>query len=194
MGGNKRFADAIIVAHDNVRKKMSVDQEIKSLQRKVPASPPEELPDVTYNDRLTIHFNGEAIQLNHFPGSHTDGDTVVYFKNSNVLQLGDLFINGMVPFVDVDHDGNALIIARNIAEIIDRFPADARVIPGYGTLASMVELNAYLVMLNATTMHVQSAVMTGKAPKTIQVDDFPARWKSWERPFISQAKWIKLIY
>ena len=193
-GGNKRFADAIIIAHDNVRKHMAVDQEFKALGKTIPASPPEALPDVTYNDRLTVHFNGEEIQLLHLPGGHTDGDTVVYFKTSNVLHLGDLFFNGMFPFVDVAHGGNALALARNIDDVIKRFPADAKIIPGHGPLATMADLEAYLDMLTSTTMFVQSAVMEGKDLKAIQTQGFPEQWKKWEWPFISQAMWIELIH
>lgn len=193
-GGNKRLAEAVIIAHDNVRKHMAVDQEIKALNKTVPASPPEALPDVTYNDRMTVHFNGEEIQLLHLPGGHTDGDTVVYFKTSNVLHLGDLFFNGMFPFVDVAHGGSALTLARNIRDITGRFPADAKIIPGHGSLATMADLEAYLDMLTSTTMFVQSAVMEGKDLKAIQVQGFPEQWKKWEWPFISQAMWIDLIH
>lgn len=193
-GGNKRFADAVIIAHDNVRKHMAVDQEFKALKMSIPASPPEALPDVTYNERLTVHFNGEEIQLLHMPGGHTDGDTVVYFKNANVLHLGDLFFNGMFPFVDVAHGGNALAMARNIDDVIKQFPADAKIIPGHGPLATMADIKAYLAMLTSTTMHVQSAVMAGKDLKVIQAEGFPDEWKKWEWSFISQAMWIDLIH
>lgn len=193
-GGNKRFADAVIIAHDNVRKHMAVDQEFKALKMSIPASPPEALPDVTYNDRLTVHFNGEEIQLLHLPGGHTDGDTVVYFKTANVLHLGDLFFNGMYPFVDIAHGGNALALARNIDDVIKRFPADAKIVPGHGPLATMDDLKAYLDMLSATTMFVQNAVMAGKDVKTIQAEGLPEKWKKWEWPFISQAMWIDLIH
>mgnify|MGYP003670760786 FL=1 len=193
-GGNKRFADAVIIAHDNVRKHMAVDQELKALKMTIPASPPEALPDVTYNDRLTVHFNGEEIQLLHLPGGHTDGDTVVYFKTSNVLHLGDLFFNGMFPFVDIAHGGSALALARNIRDITGRFPADAKIIPGHGPLATMADLEAYLDMLTSTSMFVQSAVMEGKDLKAIQAAGLPDRWKKWQWPFISEAIWIDLIH
>lgn len=193
-GGNKRFAEAVIIAHDNVRKHMAVDQEFKALKMSIPASPPEALPDVTYNDRLTVHFNGEEIQLFHLPGGHTDGDTVVYFKTANVLHLGDLFFNGMFPFVDVAHGGGALAMARNVKDVIARFPADAKIIPGHGPLATMADLKAYLGMLTATTMHVQNAVMAGQDLKAIQAKGLPEQWKKWEWPFISQAMWIDLIH
>lgn len=194
VGGNKRFADAVIIAHDNVRKDMSVDQVFKSLNKEIPAAPPEALPDVTYNDRLTIHFNGEEIQLHHFPGGHTNGDTVVYFKDSKVLHLGDMFFNGMFPFTDLEHGGNALALARNIRDITGRFPADTKVIPGHGPLATMADVEAYLDMLTSTTIFVQGAVMEGKDLKAIQAAGLPEKWKKWEWPFISEAMWIQLIH
>lgn len=193
-GGNKRFADAVIIAHDNVRKHMAVDQEFKALGKTIPAALPGALPDVTYNDRLTVHFNGEEIQLLHLPGGHTDGDTVVYFKNANVLHVGDLFFNGMFPFVDVAHGGSALALARNVRDVTGRFPADAKIIPGHGPLATMADLEAYLDMLTSTTLFVQNAVMEGRDLKAIQVKGFPKQWKKWDWPFIPEAKWIELIH
>ena len=85
-------------------------------------------------------------------------------------------------------------MTRNIQEIINRFPADAKVIPGHGQLASMDDLKAYLDMLNATTMFVQSAVMDGKDLKAIQAGGLPEKWKKWEWSFISEATWIALIH
>ena len=194
VGGNERFGAAVIVAHDNVRRLMSAPQEFKTLQRKLPASPPAALPDVTYNDRLTIHFNGEEIQLHHFPGGHTDGDSVVYFRNANVLHLGDLFFNGMFPFADYEHGGNAFGLTRNIGEILERFPADAKVIPGHGPLATMADLRAFHAMLQATTKIVKDAAGKGMDLAVITAEGFPPEWKKWEWGFIDSAKWISLIH
>ena len=92
------------------------------------------------------------------------------------------------------HGGNALALARNIDDVIKRFPADAKIIPGHGPLATMADLKAYLDMLTSTTMHVQNAVMAGKDLKAIQAQGFPEQWRKWEWPFISQAMWIELIH
>ena len=78
-------------------------------------SPPQRaLPVVTFDDSLSIHFNGEEIRVIHFPNSHTDGDSVVLFIGSNVVHMGDLFFSGRFPYVDLDRDGDVegLIKAR----------------------------------------------------------------------------------
>jgi len=194
VGGNERFGAAVIVAHDNVRRLMSAPQEFKSLQKKIPAAAPAALPDVTYNDRLTIHFNGEEIQVHHFQGGHTDGDSVVYFKGAKVLHLGDLFFNGTFPFADVDHGGNAFRLTRNIGVILERFPADAKVIPGHGPLATMADLRAYHAMLQATTKIVKDAADKGMDLAAITAQGFPPEWKKWEWAFIDSTKWIHIIH
>ncbi|MEK9673697.1 MAG: MBL fold metallo-hydrolase [Rhodospirillaceae bacterium] len=193
-GGNQKLGDAIIVAHDHVRATMSKPAEMKSLGRVIPASPPEALPDVTYSKSLTLHFNGEEIQVTHLPSGHTGGDSIVYFKTTNVLHLGDLFFNGMFPFCDTEYGGNAFGMVHNIGEILKTFPADAKVIPGHGPLATMKDLKAYHDMLIATTAHVQAGIKAGQDLKALQAAGFPAQWKTWEWAFIDSKMWIGLIH
>ena len=99
-GGNENLGQggALIVAHDNVRKRMSVEHFIKDLNNmKIPASPKVALPVVTFSDSASFHINGEEIHALHIPPAHTDGDSFVHFRKANVLHLGDTFFNGIVP-------------------------------------------------------------------------------------------------
>ncbi|MCB1606438.1 MAG: MBL fold metallo-hydrolase, partial [Xanthomonadales bacterium] len=102
-GGNENFsnAGAVIVAHDNVRKRMSSDQFIEALQWEVPASAPAALPVVTFGDGLKLHLNGNTVQVIHVAHAHTDGDALVLFTEANILHMGDLYFNGMYPFIDL---------------------------------------------------------------------------------------------
>jgi len=91
-GGNEAFGpEAPVIAHDNVRKRMAVEQKSEVFKRTTPASPKEALPVITFNQNLTVHFNGEEIRAIHFPHGHTDGDSVIFFSQSNVVHLGDDF-------------------------------------------------------------------------------------------------------
>ena len=136
-GGNENLGKegVVIVAHHNVRERMSKDQVIEFFQREMPASPKAALPVITFGKGITFHLNDDTIKVKHVPPAHTDGDSIVWFKQANVLHAGDLFFNGMFPFVDVAHGGSALTLARNIRDITGRFPADAKIIPGHGPLA-----------------------------------------------------------
>ena len=129
-GGNAVFGpEATIIAHDNVRKRMSSEQRIELFKSTVPASPKEALPIITFDNSLSVHFNGEDIRAIHYPHGHTDGDAVIFFTTSNVVHLGDDFFAGRFPFVDVDNGGSVVGLAKNIGEIIPKIPAGAKLIP-----------------------------------------------------------------
>jgi len=194
VGGNAYFGDqAVIVAHDNVRKLLAAPQELKAFEMKFPASPDQALPVITYRESVSVHFNGEEIRVIHFPNGHTDGDSIVYFTGSNVLHTGDHFFNGLFPFVDLEHGGNVVTMTRNVGQIIETFPADVKIIPGHGPLADMKDLRAYHAMLQATTKIVRERMAAGKSLKEIQAAGLPERWKSWSQR-ISTERWIALVH
>jgi len=193
-GGNAYFGgQAVIVAHDNVRKLMAAPQEIKIFKMKMPAAPDQALPVITYRNSVSVHFNGEEIRIIHFPNGHTDGDSVIHFTKSNVLHLGDQFFNGLFPFIDVEHGGNVVTMTRNVGEMIDMFPADAKIIPGHGPLGDVNDLKTMLAMMKATTKIVQDRMKAGKSLKEIQAAGLPEKWKSWSWR-ISTETWIAVIY
>ena len=137
-GGNPIFgADSIIVAHSNVRKRLmtpnSGGREFKPLAAVG-------LPSITYDQGLSIHFNGEEIRAVHFPNGHTDGDTVLFFTGSNVVHLGDDFFAGRFPFVDLDSGGTVEGLWRNVGELLKQIPSDAKLIPGHGAVSNVNDL------------------------------------------------------
>jgi glyoxylase-like metal-dependent hydrolase (beta-lactamase superfamily II) len=130
-GGNEIFSGdgALIVAHHNVRERMSGDQFIEAFDREVPASPESALPVVTFDDGVTFHLNDDEIRVIHVPAAHTDGDAIVYFRNSNVIHTGDIYFAGIYPFIDTSAHGsvNGVIdAAQNVLSIIND---DTKVIP-----------------------------------------------------------------
>jgi glyoxylase-like metal-dependent hydrolase (beta-lactamase superfamily II) len=192
-GGNVKFGtEATIIAQDNVRKRLSTEQKV--LGETVPPSPPEALPVITFGQSLSVHFNGEEIRVIHYPRGHTDGDSVIFFTNSNVVHMGDHFFAGKFPFVDIDNGGNVLGLTKNIGEIIPRIPAGAKIIPGHGPLSTIEDLKLYHRMLNETTAIVTRQKKSGKALEQIKAQGLPAEWKSWGTGFIKTDKWIELIY
>lgn len=194
-GGNVAFGpEAPIIAHDNVRKRMATEQKSEFFNRTTPPSPKDALPVITFNQNLTVHFNGEEIRAIHFPNGHTDGDSVIFFTSSNVVHLGDDFFSGMFPFVDLDSGGNVEGLAKNIGELIGKIPADAKLIPGHGPLSTLGDLKTYHNMLLKTTDIVRQKIAAGKTLEQIKSEGLPDEWKSWGTGFIKTDMWLQLVH
>ena len=162
-GGNEAFgaAGALIVAHENVRARMSTDQFREIFNQPIPASPAGALPIVTFTDEMTFHWNGDTIRAIHVAPAHTDGDTILYFQGANVIHMGDTFFNGFYPFIDVSSDGdiNGIIAAGYRALAISN--EDTAIIPGHGPLSDAAGLAAWLEMLKVTRVSMQSLIDQG---------------------------------
>jgi glyoxylase-like metal-dependent hydrolase (beta-lactamase superfamily II) len=106
-GGNENLgeAGAIIVAHENVRKRLSTEQFMAAFNRTVPASPPGALPVITFTDAVTFHWNDDELHVLHVKPAHTDGDAIIHFRRANVIHVGDVYFNGMYPFIDASAGG-----------------------------------------------------------------------------------------
>jgi glyoxylase-like metal-dependent hydrolase (beta-lactamase superfamily II) len=194
-GGNVAFGpEAPIIAHDNVRKRLSTDQYSKVFKQTTPAAPKEALPVITFNQSLTVHFNGEEIRAIHFPQGHTDGDSVIFFTTSNVVHLGDDFFAGRFPFVDLDSGGSVEGLTKNIGELIGKIPAEAKLIPGHGPVSTLDDLKAYHRMLVETTNIVRQKIAAKKSLEEIKKEGLPAEWNSWGAGFIKTELWIELIH
>ena len=194
-GGNVAFGpEAPIIAHDNVRKRMSSEQRSEFFKSTTPASPKEALPVVTFDQSLSVHFNGEEIRAIHFPHGHTDGDSVIFFTTSNVVHLGDDFFSGSFPFVDLDTGGSVEGLTKNIADLITKIPAGAKLIPGHGPVSTIDDLKAYHRMLVETTAIVRQKIAAKKSLDQIKGEGLPAEWKSWGAGFIKTDQWLELVY
>jgi glyoxylase-like metal-dependent hydrolase (beta-lactamase superfamily II) len=194
-GGNAQFGtEAPIIAHDNVRKRMSSEQRLEFFKQTVPASPKEALPVITFDQSLSVHFNGEEIKVIHFPHGHTDGDSVIFFTTSNVVHMGDDFFSGKFPFVDLDNGGSVEGMAKNIGEIIPKLPAGVKLIPGHGPISTVDELKAYHHMLLTTTDIVRKKIKAKKSLDQIKKEGLPAEWKSWGEGFMKTDQWLELVY
>src|SRR5687768_77189 len=194
-GGNVAFGpEGTIIAHDNVRKRLSTDQYSSIFKMTTKASPKEALPVITFNHSLTVHFNGEEIRAIHFPQGHTDGDSVIFFTASNVVHLGDDFFAGRFPFVDLGSGGTVEGLARNIGEILGKLPPGVKLIPGHGPISTADDLKLYHRMLVETTDIVRKKMAAGKTLAEIKAEGFPEEWKSWGTGFIKTDAWIETIH
>lgn len=163
-GGNEAFgrSGALIVAHDNVRVRLSVDQFSKLAQTTTPASPGVALPVVTFARGVMLHWNGETITAEHVPHAHTDGDAIIWFSKANAVHCGDTFFNGMYPFVDVESGGSfaGMIAADDF--VLAAVGPDTKIIPGHGPLAKPADLRRFRDMLATVKQRVGDAIAVGK--------------------------------
>ncbi len=190
-GGNMIFgADSIIIAHTNVRTRLSTPN---SGGREFKPLAAVGLPMITYNEGLSIHFNGEEVRAVHFPSGHTDGDTVLFFTGSNVVHLGDDFFVGKFPFVDLNSGGSVEGLAKNLAELIKTIPSDAKLIPGHGAISTVNDLKAYHQTIVETTAIVREKMKT-KSLDEIKKEGLPEKYKDWGSGFIKTDAWIETIY
>ena len=194
-GGNAAFGpEAPIIAHDNVRKRLSTEQRSEFFKATTPASPKEALPVITFDQALSVYFNGEEIRAIHFPHGHTDGDSVIFFTTSNVVHLGDDFFSGSFPFVDLDSGGSVDGLITNVAQLITKIPAGAKLIPGHGPISTLDDLKAYHHMLVETTGIVRQKIAAKKSLEQIKSEGLPAEWKPWGQGFIKTDMWLELVY
>ena len=194
-GGNIAFGpEATIIAHDNVRKRLATEQKSTVFNSTTPASPKEALPVITFDQSLSVHFNGEDIRAIHFPHGHTDGDSVIFFSASNVVHLGDDFFAGRFPFVDLESGGSVEGLVKNIGELVNKIPADAKLIPGHGPISTLDDLKSYHRMLQQTTEIVRGKIATGKTLDQIKTEGLPDEWKPWGTGFIKTDRWVETIY
>lgn len=164
-GANQQCAEAgaRIVAHENCRKRLASEQYIEPLDMKVPASPARALPSVTFNSETVLHMNGEDIRLIPVAPAHTDGDLIVRFEKADLMHYGDLFFNGMYPFIDWSSGGWIGGMAAGIRTGLQMSGPKTRAVAGHGPLASTEELKSYLGFLETMQARFEKAKADGKS-------------------------------
>lgn len=194
-GSNAAFGrEAPIIAQTNVRKRLSTEHVSKFFKRTTPAQPKEALPVITFDNAVSVFFNDEEIKVVHFPHSHTDGDSIIFFTGSNVIHMGDNFFNGRFPVVDLEAGGNVLGMIKTVGDVIAKLPADVKIIPGHGALTDSNGLKEFHRMLVETTEIVRKKVKAHKTLEQIKTEGLPEEWKSWGSGFIKTDIWIELVY
>lgn len=196
-GGNETIgkAGAVIVAQDNVYKRMASDQTSVFMNNITPAYAKSALPVITFNDKVSFHLNGETARVYHVAHGHTDGDSIIYFEGSNVIHMGDMYFNGLYPYVDLDAGGSikGMIEAAELALSLsnDR----TRIIPGHGPLALTDDLRGYRDYLVQAVSNVQALIDEGKDLQQVIKARPTAEWddtlgKTW----ITPAQFVTFIY
>lgn len=196
-GGNENLGSAgvVIIAHENVRDRLSKEQFLSVLDQKIPPSPPQALPIVTFSNNITLHLNKNEVRAFHVPPAHTDGDTVIYFRDANVLHTGDVYFNGSYPFVDRDSGGSLAGIIAAVDQLLSWTDKQTKIIPGHGKLSNRAELLTYRNLLVTVRDRVTKAIAKG-----ISVEDFIASKptadfdSTWGNGFLSPEQFLRIVY
>ena len=191
--GNLRAEGATVVAHDNTRKRLMETHEVLGMQFPPVASG--ELPTKTFPVSLTLNLNGEQVALQHVPPAHTDTDILVHFPKADVLHMGDLFFNGIYPFIDAGTGGNidGMIAAAGTA--LKMVTARTKIVPGHGPLATRGSLEAYRAMLSAMRDRIAAEKKAGKTLAEVKAAKPSASFDAaWGKGFMAPDDFVALVY
>ena len=196
-GGNELLGKAggIVVAHDNVRARMSEDQFIEIASLQVPAAPPGALPIVTFDDSVTLYLNGDRLDVVHVREAHTDGDAVLRWQTANVVHTGDVFDSRSYPFVDRASGGSLAGLVAALEGILARTDDSTLVIPGHGPVSDRRELAAYRDMLVTVGRRVREAIERGRSLEEVlgsrPTAEYDARYG---QGFMTPTRFVGIVY
>ena len=194
-GGNTEFSKlGTVIAQENVRKRLAEGSEIKRFGKQPPA-PKEALPIITFSERATVHLNGEDVCAIHFPHGHTDGDSVIFFPQSNVVHMGDDFVTYGFPFVDIENGGSVSGMVAGVEKALSMIKPDTKVIPGHGPLSSPDDVRKFIAMIKETRAVVARAVRQRKTVAQMKKAKILAKWEAdYGKGFIKTDDWIDALY
>jgi len=184
-----------IFAHRNTRERLSTAQTIPFFHLVMPASPTGALPSITFDQSMHVWHNGDSLDLVHFDPAHTDTDIYIHFHNANVLHVGDIWFNGMYPFIDeatggviggmIDASAKALSIADN----------GTKIIPGHGPLGSKSDLQKFHDMLSAVRDKVAALKTSGASEQEAVAKKPTAEFDAaWSKGFVNGDVFTGIVY
>jgi glyoxylase-like metal-dependent hydrolase (beta-lactamase superfamily II) len=196
-GGNENLAarGAVIIAHDDVRARMSAEQFSEFFQSSTPPSPAGALPVITFSDNLSLHVNGDELRGIHVLHAHTDGDVFIHFRGANVIHTGDLMFHGLYPFIDIDSGGSVDGVIAGVDRMLALADGATRIIPGHGKVTDRKGLEEYRAMLITTRDRMRERVRAGRTLEEVLAEqpfaDFDGRL-AWQ--FITAEKYLRILY
>jgi glyoxylase-like metal-dependent hydrolase (beta-lactamase superfamily II) len=196
-GGNENLggAGAVIVAHENVRRRMSTEQVSEFFKRTTPASPKAALPVMTFAEDVSFHVNGDELHVFHVDPAHTDGDSIIHWKNANVFHMGDLYFSGGFPFIDLDSGGSVDGVISATEKVLALANDSSKIIPGHGPLSNKKELTAYRDMLKTIRSRIQSQVTAGKSLEEVKASGPTKEWdETLGKGFINGERLTEFVY
>lgn len=200
--GNLAFAraGATLIAHDNLRKRLTSGGTIGnggSISKEVKPADPGALPTITYERELTVHLGAEQVRVHHYPNAHTDGDSVVFFGAARAVHMGDIFVRYGFPFIDIKGGGTVGGMIGACEDVLRTVPADTKIIPGHGELATVEDLREYVKMLTDTSARVEKAIAAGKSLQQMKQEKLLGAWSARYSPpkaFVDTDAFTESLY
>ena len=194
-GGNYHFHQyATIISHEDTKKILSQNDTSAFWNEEYFAFAECALPDITFKDKLNLFLNGQEIEIIHFPGGHSDGDIIVYFKDSKVIHLGDLLFSFGFPAIDFEHGGNVRQFAVNLEKIIQMVPDDVIIIAGHGPNFTKSELHVYKNMIQETFSIIEASMANGSNNIEMKHKNILKDYEAWAKGYFSCDDWIDIVY
>ena len=193
--GNKIFGSegSIIVAHENVRKRLSTDYLFEAFKQEQKAMSYEGLPKITFAESLTFNMNGETVQVIHIKNAHTDGDAAIYFKESNVLHTGDAFVRYGLPFIDDGGGGTIDGMIKGADQMLKMINDETKIIPGHGQISNKKDLLDYKNKLQTIRNRIADGIKAGKTVDQIISSDPTKEFKTgFDKVFFVQSVYKSL--
>ncbi|MEM1174312.1 MAG: MBL fold metallo-hydrolase [Pseudomonadota bacterium] len=185
-GGNAVLAGegATIVAHDNIRTRMLAAEDVNAAS----------LPVITFSDTVTFHLNSTSIYVFHVETAHTDGDAIIQFPDVNVIHTGDVWFNGLFPFIDLDSGGTVDGYIAAQKKIIAMAGEDTKIIPGHGPLGDREGLQRTVDMIIAAQAKVKALVDSGLSADEIVAENALAEFEPWSWNFITTERMTRTLF
>src|SRR5258707_9017171 len=197
-------AGATVLAHENTKKRMTEPHDLPVLYRgpngalvdvHVPPSPVEALPQQTFRASYKLQANGETLALQNFAPAHTDGDIYVHFERATVIQMGDLFFNGIYPYIDPGTGGTITGTIAACDKILSLAGNDTKIVPGHGPLAIKADLTKFRDMLVTSRDRVQKLKSVGKlAKEAVAEKPFADLDPVWGKGVVNGDQWVQIVY
>ncbi|MGD0832105.1 MAG: MBL fold metallo-hydrolase [Terracidiphilus sp.] len=196
-GGNEGMYEAgyTIFAHQNVRQRLSTPQTMALFQRTIMPAMPGAWPTITFEHEMRIWHNGDSLDLVHFEPAHTDGDSFIHFKSPDILHVGDIWFNGMYPFIDEGAGGSIGGMIRAGEKVLSVASSGTRIIPGHGPLGSKADFNGFRNMLLAVREKVAALKAAGVSEEDAiarkPTTEFDA---AWGKGFMNPDTFAGIVY
>jgi glyoxylase-like metal-dependent hydrolase (beta-lactamase superfamily II) len=185
----------VIVAQDNVRKRLGLERVDRDTKEKIPPKPPSAWPLITFADSVAFHLNGDDVDVIHVATAHTDGDAIIRFQKANVIHMGDTFFNGMYPFIDLDSGGSIDGIIAAADKGLSLSDAATKIIPGHGPLGTKADLQKYRDVLAGVRDRVKTLVAQGKTLEQVSAAKPTAQWDAtWGKGFMKPDMFVSFVY
>ncbi len=188
-------AGATVLAHENTKKRMSEPHHLAVLELDFPPSPPAALPQRVFRRDHGLQVNGERVTLSHIPPAHTDTDVAVRFEKANVLHAGDVYFNGMYPYIDGSTGGSIAGMIAGVNALLAMADDRTKIVPGHGPLGGKADLARFGALLSTARDRVHKLKASGKSrQEAVAAKPFTDLEPSWGKGFFNGDTFVQIVY